>query len=130
MIVYQFREGDYVYVGSVDLPDAPFIPPYHTFEAPPARDGYYAVMRGGWVLVEGDVPAPPSFVEPEPFDYAAAVRAERDAKLAMSDWRVIRAYESGVPLTPEWSDYRQQLRDIPLQEDFPFNIVWPEPPAA
>lgn len=129
MIAYQFREGDYVYIGAVDLPDAPFLPQYHTFEAPPVRDGYHAVMRGGWVLVEGDAPPPPPFIEPEPFDYAAAARAERDAKLSVSDWRVIRAYEWGVPLTPEWLDYRQQLRDVPLQEGFPLDIVWPEEPA-
>jgi len=130
MIVFQFREGDHVYVGPVEVRDDPFLPPYSTLQPPPERDGHHAVMRGGWVLVEGDAPPPPSFVEPEPFNYAAAARAERDAKLAVSDWRVIRAYESSVPLTPEWLDYRQLLRDIPLQEDFPSNIVWPEPPAA
>ena len=52
MIVYRFREGDYVYVGSVEVPDGPFLPPYSTLQSPPERDGHYAVMRDGWILVE------------------------------------------------------------------------------
>lgn len=31
-------------------------------------------------------------------------------------------------LTGVWAGYRQHLRDIPSQEGFPFNIVWPERP--
>lgn len=27
-----------------------------------------------------------------------------------------------------WGVYRQKLRDLTLQEGFPFNIVWPVPP--
>lgn len=28
----------------------------------------------------------------------------------------------------EWSIYRQSLRDLPLQEGFPFNVIFPEIP--
>lgn len=31
-------------------------------------------------------------------------------------------------LTGEWATYRQALRDIPEQEGFPFNTVFPESP--
>lgn len=27
-----------------------------------------------------------------------------------------------------WAAYRQQLRDLPLQEGFPFNVIFPESP--
>lgn len=27
-----------------------------------------------------------------------------------------------------WAQYRQQLRDLPQQEGFPFNITFPQPP--
>jgi hypothetical protein len=54
----------------------------------------------------------------------AAVRAERNEKLAECDW-------TQLPDAPvdaaAWATYRQQLRDITLQPD-PFNIIWPTAP--
>jgi hypothetical protein len=64
MIVYKFRESDHVYVGPVEMPDAPFIPPFHTRTAPPEQDGHYAVMRNGWMLVEGETPDDPALIPP------------------------------------------------------------------
>lgn len=29
-----------------------------------------------------------------------------------------------------WAEYRQALRDLPDQKDFPVNIVWPEAPET
>lgn len=34
----------------------------------------------------------------------------------------------GEVLTNQWSAYRQQLRDLPEQDGFPFEIAWPERP--
>jgi len=31
-------------------------------------------------------------------------------------------------LTPEWSTYRQALRDITEQEGFPYQVTWPTKP--
>lgn len=55
------------------------------------------------------------------------VRAERDRRLAASDWTQL----PDVPLDTKeaWASYRQALRDITLQPD-PFNIVWPQPPIS
>ena len=55
------------------------------------------------------------------------VRAQRDRLLAATDWRVIKAQESGQPLDAGWQAYRQALRDITQQPD-PAQIVWPDPP--
>lgn len=55
-------------------------------------------------------------------------RAQRDALLAGTDWVVARAYEDGTPVPPQWATYRQALRDIPQQVDFPANIQWPTKP--
>jgi len=57
------------------------------------------------------------------------VRAERNTRLAASDWWVAKAAETGAVLAEDRHAYRQALRDITLQDD-PFNIVWPTPPAA
>lgn len=53
------------------------------------------------------------------------VRFMRDQLLKDSDWTQI----SDAPTNKEaWIIYRQELRDITLQEGFPFNIIWPEKP--
>lgn len=56
----------------------------------------------------------------------AAVRAERDARLAATDWTQL----PDVPLTTKesWAAYRQALRDVTRQAD-PRAIAWPPPPA-
>jgi len=122
MIVYKFRQSDRVYAGPVELPDSPTIPPYHTRTPPPEKAGHYAVMRNGWVLVEGEAPA--EFVPP-PQDPSPTIRAERDKKLTETDWVVIKAFESGENIPQEWIKYRQALRDIPQQNGFPWTIQWP-----
>jgi hypothetical protein len=58
---------------------------------------------------------------------AAKLRAARDRELARSDWRVIKAQETGVALDEDWSTYRQTLRDISDAEGFP-NIDLPTAP--
>lgn len=56
----------------------------------------------------------------------AAVRNERNRKLADCDW-------TQLPDAPvdaaAWATYRQELRDITTQTD-PFNITWPTEPGA
>jgi hypothetical protein len=54
------------------------------------------------------------------------IRAERDAKLAASDWTQI----ADAPVDDlVWATYRQGLRDVPNTQTDPFNIVWPTAPA-
>lgn len=54
------------------------------------------------------------------------IRAERDAKLAASDWTQI----ADAPVDDlVWATYRQALRDLPQTQTDPFNIVWPTAPA-
>ena len=54
-----------------------------------------------------------------------AIREERTRLLRECDW-------TQVPDSPAnaeaWAIYRQELRDVPLQEGFPWNITWPEAP--
>lgn len=50
----------------------------------------------------------------------------RNALLNLSDWTQL----SDVSLSNinAWNTYRQQLRDITKQSDFPYNVVWPKSP--
>jgi len=56
------------------------------------------------------------------------VRIERDFIINKSDWTqlpdVILSEEKKI----EWNTYRQALRDVSLQEGFPWDVVWPTPP--
>lgn len=57
-----------------------------------------------------------------------SVRAKRDALLAASDWTMmadapLSDLERGLAGT-----YRQQLRDVPQDNDDPNNIAWPVAP--
>ena len=52
-------------------------------------------------------------------------RAQRDRLLAETDWMVLS--DSPAP-SQDWLDYRQALRDIPAQGEFPTTITWPTKP--
>lgn len=56
---------------------------------------------------------------------AAEVRAERNAKLAASDWTQV--LDAQVDRTV-WAAYRQELRDISAQPGFPWEVEWPTEP--
>ena len=58
---------------------------------------------------------------------SAQMRANRDRALEASDWRVIRAAETGVAMSQEWQDYRQSLRDLPNSDGWP-NVELPHDP--
>ena len=57
------------------------------------------------------------------------VRLDRGEKLSACDWTTL----SDSPLTTEvktaWQTYRQALRDLPVTQADPTNIVWPVAPT-
>ena len=57
---------------------------------------------------------------------AAAVRADRNARLAASDWMA----SQDVTMSDDWRTYRQALRDLPAQAGFPTSVTWPTAPDA
>jgi len=77
----------------------------------------------GWFEVSPD----PEPDEPSAEDEA---RTTRNKLLADSDWAVM----SDTPMTAgerdAWIAYRQSLRDITLDADFPSNISWPALPGS
>ena len=58
---------------------------------------------------------------------SAAVRRERDRRLAESDWTQLP--DVPQPTKDSWAAYRQALRNVPQQAGFPQSIDWPTPPA-
>lgn len=59
---------------------------------------------------------------------ADAARGERDRRIAATDWRLLKALEAGEALSAEWVAYRQALRDVPDQQGFPDEVIWPIEP--
>lgn len=56
------------------------------------------------------------------------VRAERDRRLAETDWYMMPDYPSNPQNLEELKVYRQALRDLPKQEGFPRDVRWPDVP--
>lgn len=56
---------------------------------------------------------------------AREVRAERDKRLAETDWTQVADSQVDKAV---WATYRQALRDVPAQAGFPFTVTWPEKP--
>ena len=66
----------------------------------------------------------------DPHWSAESLREVRNALLKESDLSVIA--DKWMSMTPEkqneWAVYRQALRDIPNQNGFPLNVIWPDKP--
>lgn len=69
---------------------------------------------------------------PEPTDEEVAeqVRAERDRRLAETDWYMMPDYPADPETLEVVKNYRKALRDITLQSGFPRDFKWPVVPKV
>lgn len=58
------------------------------------------------------------------------MRDARSSALTRCDWVITRAFEEGTPVPAAYLAYRQALRDLPSQEGFPYDYVWPQEPSS
>lgn len=56
---------------------------------------------------------------------AADARVKRDRLLAETDWRVVKALETGDALSSDYKAYRKALRNVSEQPGWPAVIDWP-----
>lgn len=84
----------------------------------------------GWTVRDGQL-TPPDVKVPGPSTENGWVllRLERDRLLGLTDWVVVRAFETGIPMPNEWITYRQALRDLPETAIDPAQVEWPQQPA-
>ena len=54
------------------------------------------------------------------------IRMQRNKLLAECDWTQLK--DTTQQISETWVSYRQALRDIPLQSEFPWTIAWPVKP--
>jgi hypothetical protein len=57
------------------------------------------------------------------------LRAERDRRLAATDWVTLKAYSTSTPVPEAWATYMQALRDLPATTEDPKDPEWPAVPA-
>ncbi len=60
--------------------------------------------------------------------HARNVRSDRDVALSRCDWTQMLDVSLDTDAQLAWKEYRQKLRDLPLQEGFPWVIEWPTKP--
>ena len=107
-----------------DIPvDAFCIPDlYHRFLMEKQTEGYNIVA---------DSFGFPIFAEPEEEEedidsLSSQARMQRNRLLAETDWTQMPDISDKV--RSSYAEYRQALRDIPQQDNFPLNIEWPKKP--
>ena len=104
------------------------------FNGPQAQPGrYQTAHRDGVEQLEGKWYTKYSVVDMDDEAKAAldaqqatSQRAERNRRLAETDWTQGKDIPDNVSNT--WAVYRQQLRDVPTQAGFPWDINWPTQP--
>ena len=63
-------------------------------------------------------------------EVATQVRAERDRRLAETDWYMMPDYPADPETLEIVKSYRKALRDITLQSGFPRDVEWPVMPKV
>jgi hypothetical protein len=86
----------------------------------------------GAIEMQGPPPTPNAVAQADgTWGYSSdAIRGERDRLLSACDFTQLPDAPLSAAQKAEWSDYRQALRDIPLQDGFPNSVVWPIAPEA
>jgi pyruvate/2-oxoglutarate dehydrogenase complex dihydrolipoamide acyltransferase (E2) component len=94
-------------------------------------------VQDGKVIDKGDAPGPmwrfdygqKSWVQDEAVAWSI-VRKTRNLKLQSSDWteKTFAIGRLGMAQFHAWQQYRQALRDVPLQGS-PYEVVWPQVPS-
>ncbi len=62
-------------------------------------------------------------------DAAMTVLQQRNKMLYSTDWTQIPNNPLTSEKQQEWATYRQELRDVPEQQGYPYTVVWPVPPT-
>lgn len=80
----------------------------------------------GWTYLKGY--APKKSDEQKLNDLAATIRSKRNSLLAETDYLLMPDYPIPEEYLEKVKEYRQQLRDITKQDEFPKNVTFPNFP--
>ena len=93
---------------------------------PVNKDGKWTQVWFEEDIFSGATKAADEAAHTEQLDTAAAAsaRTERDSRLALTDFHGL----TDNTMSAEMTTYRQSLRDVPQQDEFPNEINWPVEP--
>jgi len=122
---YSFAPDTGLFIGLVKAWQSPMeagvylLPMDSTFEMPgEAEYGKLPRWNGKeWEMVE--------FMAPENLVDERVIRLERNRLLSESDWTQLADVNLSADEKTHWNKYRQDLRDITKQDEYPKNIKWP-----
>lgn len=136
VVEYPVYEGDIKLKFSNTSFPIPFLPPtgYELVEDVPipsvtytqnVSEGTPELIDGVWTKVWIITDASEEEISTRKEYKSRSVRIERNNLLAGSDWTQLK--DSPVN-SDDWEIYRQSLRDLPNQANFPWEIDWPVSP--
>jgi len=99
-------------------------PTYNERTQKAAQDSAPALVNGAWTIGWQVANKTTEELAQQDAEQAKSVRAERDSKLAATDWR----FRSDMTPSQAWVNYCQALRDVPSQQNFPWAVEWPTQP--
>jgi hypothetical protein len=82
-------------------------------------------LDGKWVAEWIVTPAGTEEVERRTAAQAHLIRTERNSVLAFTDYSQLPDYPGSTEDKVAFTQFRQALREVPQQSDFPWNVVWP-----
>jgi len=85
--------------------------------------------NGQWLMTWEITAASAEEIAASLADKSDEVRALRNLRLADCDWTQLPDSPLSDADKTAWATYRQQLRAVPEQSGFPWNVVWPTEPS-
>ena len=125
--VSKLTDSDLANLGAVKITDSDVPTIDHSTHYLVKRDP--VLEDGSWVCKwEGVAKTTEEIARDEVF-LGNAYRTDRDQLLKECDWTVLPDNQFSSDKLAEWKTYRQALRDISKQTDFPKKINWPTKPS-
>ena len=125
--VSKLTDSDLANLGAVKITDSAVPTIDHSTHYLVKRDP--VLESGSWVCKwEGVAKTTEEKARADDF-LAEAFRKDRNQFLTECDWTVLSDSPLAADKLAEWKTYRQELRDISKQTDFPQKITWPTKPS-
>jgi len=85
-------------------------------------------VNGTWIEQWIEAPATPEEIAERTAAKASEIRADRNQRLADCDWTQLADSPLDLDGKLAWQLYRETLRMVPEQADFPWEVQWPPQP--
>ena len=137
MKIYNYHPETGVYLGASEADKSPlekgkFLIPAHATKLKPLQEkaGTVSIFDGKkWSQVPLEAEhTEVALPEPTTEEQTALAKAKRNALLKASDWTQLQDVVLSEEKATAWRVYRQTLRDITAQVEFPNAISWPQKP--